>query len=81
MLFVVVALRCWCCSSAGPKGRLLLDMRGAAADAGGCCFRRRGEGRRVPSAVAAAAAGLCLLPVAGAVDGAVMFAGCWSRCM
>jgi hypothetical protein len=24
---------------------------------------------------------LCLLPVAGAVDGAVMFAGCWSRCM
>jgi hypothetical protein len=29
-----------------------------------------GKGRRVPSAVAAA--GLCLLPVAGAIDGAMI---------
>jgi len=55
--------------SAGPKRRLMLDMRGAA-DAGGCYFRKGGKGRRVPSA--AVAAGLCLLPVAGAVDGAVI---------
>jgi len=43
-------------------------MQGAA-DAGGCYFRKGGKGRRVPSA---AAAGLCLLPVAKAVDGAVI---------
>ncbi|KAL9368122.1 hypothetical protein Peur_039321 [Populus x canadensis] len=54
--------------SAGPKRRLMLDMRGAT-NAGGCYFRKRGKGRRVPST---AAAGLCLLPVAEAVDGAVI---------
>ena len=35
------------------------------ADAGGCCFRRGGKERRVPSV---AAGGLHLLPVAGAID-------------
>jgi len=47
----------------------MLDMRGVA-DASACYFRKGGKGRRVPSAVAAA--GLCLLPVAGAVDGAMI---------
>ncbi|KAL9350872.1 hypothetical protein Peur_058127 [Populus x canadensis] len=56
--------------SAGPKRRLLLNMRGTTTDAGGCCFRRRGKVRRVPSIVIAA--GLCLLSVARAVDGVVM---------
>jgi len=47
----------------------MLDMRGVA-DAGASYFRKGGKGRRVPSAVAAA--GLCLLPVAGAVDGVMI---------
>jgi hypothetical protein len=55
--------------SVGPKRRLMLDMRGVA-DAGACYFRKGGKGRRVPSVVAAA--GLCLLPVVEAVDGAMI---------
>ena len=50
--------------SAGPKRRLLLDIRGVV-DARGCYFRRGGKDIKVPSA---AASGLCLLPVSGAID-------------
>jgi len=56
--------------TAGPKGRLLLDMRGAVVDAADCYFRRKGKGRRFLSVTAAA--GLCLLPVARAFDDVVM---------
>jgi len=47
----------------------MLDMRGVA-DAGACYFRKGGKGKRVPSVVAAA--GLCLLLVAEAVNGAMI---------
>ncbi|KAL3610996.1 hypothetical protein D5086_002016 [Populus alba] len=50
-----------------PKRRLLLDMQGTT-DAGGCYFRRGGNDIRVLSA----AADLCLLLVARAIDGFVI---------
>ena len=48
------------------------------ADADGCCYRLGGKERRVPSA---AAAGLHLLPVAGAVDDATTMAGACLQCI